>query len=62
MIFLIMISNIKIYVNILKLGEINKYTGMTVRQLTIPPLKSNIEIRCSSKNWMNVLHITDETK
>lgn len=58
---LIKIMNIKIYVDILKLSEICTYIVMMVSQLATPPLKSDFEIRCSSKNWTDVLHIMDET-
>lgn len=53
--------NIKIYVDILKLSEICMYVVMTVSQLATPPLERHFEIRCSSKNWTDILHIMDET-
>ena len=37
--------NIKIYVNLLKVSELWKYTVMTVSWLTTPPLKSNFKMR-----------------
>lgn len=58
---LITIMNIKIYVDILKLSEICMYVVMTVSQLATPPLERHFEIRCSSKNWTDILHIMDET-